>query len=138
MIGSYNLSDEVNKMADLIEEISHENKDLLSKIAKKHADDFYEIINDYINNYFNINNCENFKNSIAHEVSDIITGLLAGDKKVIDKLDLVSEYNFNDLPKIRLAIWEQCAEGIETSIIKSQEERIKDLTASLEAYQRYR
>jgi hypothetical protein len=69
---------------------------------------------------------------VAYEVNTIMTQFLSGNLDQIKKCYLTSDYTFDNLHNIRLAIWKAAAPDIEKCIIKEQEGIIERLRREIE------
>ena len=134
MIHGSNLSEQTNEIGNIIERAADDAKKSLKKKLEDTVIDIYDELARRVDDNFSYDTCSWFKYSVAHEVKQIITGLLIGDMKTIKNLDIVSEYTFDRLHEVRMKIWETCSEGIEQSIIKEQKEQIEDLSKQVLYY----
>jgi len=127
MIGTYSMTTETKNIALKIGEAIESVKTEMEKDLKSITDDIYGNLVEKFNDHFSYDNENNYLESIAYEVRNIMRDLLAGDIDQIKNLDIVSEYTFDKLHCIRLKIWETCGKDIENCIISEHNKKIEEL-----------
>lgn len=138
MIHSSDLSPEANRFADLLEQAGDHAKSEIKEDLNKIAENIYEKMYETMDLWFASNIRDNFLQTVAYEVSGIIRDLLSGNIDAIKKCYITSEYTFDNLHNIRLAIWKAAAVEVEYSIIKEQANQIAKLRMDVEHYKRDR
>jgi hypothetical protein len=128
MIGSYSMTTETQQIAETIERAIEDTKTQMAPELKRITENIYQGLVESFNDYFSQDNSQNYLESIAHEVRNIMKNLLAGDLNEIKDLDILSEYTFDKLHEIRLKIWETCGNELEKCIISNQKKQIEQLT----------
>jgi hypothetical protein len=135
MIGTYSMTTETKNIALKIEEAIEETKIEMSKKLNKITDEIYERLVTKFQDHFSYDNSQNYLESIAYEVRNIMRNLLCGDVNQIKQLNIVSEYTFDSLQEIRLKIWETCGNEIENCIISEQKKQIESLRREVKNFQ---
>lgn len=134
MIHAAALSEETQKISNIIKNVIENSKENYKEQIKSFSDDIYANLMESIDSWFSYNCFDTYRENVAYEVRKIITALLAGEQETIKQLDIVSEYTFDKLHEIRMKIWKTCSFGIEESIIKQYQEKIDYLEKEVKFY----
>lgn len=138
MIYSSSLTEETQKFASLLEEAGDRARAEISEDLKKVSNTIYENMMENLESWFSDHIQENFKLQVAHEVRHLLSNLLNGNLEVIKDICLLSDYTFDNLHEIRLAIWRAAGQDVEGSIIREQKKQIDELTKEIENLRKWR
>jgi hypothetical protein len=137
MIYAHQLTEETQKLANMIEEAAHYAKDKIStEVLKNLSDKLYDNMHEVFNEWFSYNLRDNFMLRVAYEVNHILRELLNGNLEVIKNINLISDYTFDNLHEIRLGIWKAAGQDIEGSIVREQQKQIDELKKRVENAER--
>ncbi len=132
MIHSSDLTDETKKFADLLEQAGDYARKEIEEDLKKISENIYERMYETFDIWFSQNIKDNFMQSVAHEVRSIMVNFLSGNLDTIKNCNLLSDFTFDNLHNIRLAIWKAAGTDIETSIISEQDKQIDRLKREID------
>ena len=138
MIYSASLTEETQKFASLLAEAGDKARAEISEDLQKASNTIYENMMESLESWFSDHISENFKLQVAHEVRYLMRNLLSGNLEVIKDICLLSDYTFDNLHEIRLAIWRAAGQDVEGSIIRQQQKQIDELTKELENLRKWR
>jgi len=138
MIHGSDLSEETQKFANMLEEAGDRAKAEIAEDLHKISENIYDKTYEILDTWFSSNIKENFLQTVAYDVDRIITDFLSGKLETIKNTYITSDYTFDNLHQIRLAIWRAAGQDIEGHIIKEQEEQIEKLKKDVERLERYR
>ncbi|HLX55331.1 MAG TPA: hypothetical protein VKR58_15410 [Aquella sp.] len=123
------LNDMVNSLESAKEELNAKFNSVLEEYTSKAFENFYNII-EYDTRY-------NFERWIRSTCDNIIEGLLAGDMKYVEHANLFSDYDWEKLRKMRIAIWEVAGGELANATIASllrENEKLKEEVKRLLKY----
>lgn len=131
-------------MTELNENIKNELNDLFSSMEKSSSDiekKFKSLLEDFIQQSWN-NFDEYLQNDarygyerwIRQTCNEIIEGLLSGETKWLKNQNIISEYNWEKIQKIRLKIWETAGGEIANSTIKALQDEVERLKKDVKHY----
>ena len=130
------ISKELESMVDSLESAKDELRTKFNNIFNEFTsaafDNFYSIIES--------DTRYNFSYWVRKTCDEIIEGLISGDLKYIAHANLISDYDWEKLRKMRLAIWETAGGEIANATIASllkENEALKKEVELLRSYHRY-
>jgi hypothetical protein len=135
MIGTYSMTTDTKFIAEKISDAIESTKTEMSKELRKITDHIYDGLVEKFSDHFAYDNENNYLETIAYEVRQIMRNLLVGDINQIKQLNIISEYTFDRLHEIRLKIWETCSKEIESCIISEQNKKIEELRKQIQMYE---
>lgn len=130
---SENIKNEIDVMISSLESARDE-------MQKKFKSIFDEYVSESFDRFYNCIECDtryNFDRWIRQTCDEIIEGLLAGDTKWLKHQNIISEYNWEKLNKVRIAIWEANGGEIANSLIAVQKNEIEELSKQIKVLREY-
>ncbi len=131
-------------MTELNEQISKELDDMVKSLEygkelfrDKFKDLFEEFVRESYENFYSIIEGDtryNFDRWIRETCDDIIMGLLSGDTQWLKQKAIISEYSWDKIQKIRLAIWEAAGGEIANSTIHALQKEVEELKKDNKQY----
>jgi hypothetical protein len=106
----------------------------LEKKFKSIHDEFIDEAFQNFHNEIEDNQRYIFERWIRQTCNSIIEGLLAGDTKWLKQQSIISEYHWDEIKKIRMAILKANGGEIENVVILSQQREIETLKERLKYY----
>lgn len=120
---SENIVQEVDSMVKALESAKQD-------FHKKFKDIFDDYVDAAFTNFYNTIECDtrySFERWIRQTCDEIIMGLLAGNTRWLKEQSIISEYSWEKLIKVRLAILKANGGEIENSTINSLQKEIEEL-----------
>ena len=124
-------------MTEISENIKQEVDTMITSLesAKEEFDKkFRNIFDDYLSTAFSnfydtieFDTRYNFERWIRQTCDEIVMGLLAGDTRWLKHQSIISEYSWEKVNKVRLAILESAGKFIEDCVISVQQKEIEKL-----------
>ena len=108
-----NTQKEINKL----NEILINSRDDLTKRFTNLFEDLIDTAARSFESYIESEATWAIENHIKTNVNSIVEGLLAGETKYLAYQQIISDYNWEHVHKIRMAIWEAAGQDIEACII---------------------
>lgn len=121
------LNPEITKEIDHIFLSLEKSKTEIEKQFKSLLEDFTQEAWNNFDYYIESDARYNFDRWIRQTCNEIIEGLLSGDTRWLKQQAIISEYSWEKIQKIRLAIWNAAHEGITESMIHVHEKEVIEL-----------
>lgn len=124
------ITKEIEDMFNCIEGAKNELAKKFTSLMEEFTDTALQRFQDNIE----CNERYNYDRWIRDTCNSIVEGLLAGDTKWLKQQRIISEYTWEKLDAVRIAILKANGPEIENSVIKSQQEEIERLKKDVKFY----
>ena len=128
------ITKEIDDMFDCIEGAKNELAKKFTSLMEEFTDTALQRFQDNIE----CNERYNYDRWIRDTCNSIVEGLLSGDTKWLREQRIISEYSWEKLQDVRMAILKASGVEIEASVIKSQQEEIERLKKDVKFYREMR
>jgi hypothetical protein len=117
------ITTEIDTMMTSLESAKEEFKKKFESLTDEMLDNAWSRFTDFIE----IDSRYSFDRWIRETCNEIVGGLLAGETKWLKHQHIISEYSYDRVQKIRLAIWNAAKEGITDSLVNALQAEIGEL-----------